>query len=220
MPSPSEDPELVGLAGFSSSYSSSPHTSPKPSPKLPTTPLSPAYPFPRMRVSPRTALATSQAHPSASLGVVDDVQALGEWSDETVRPRAAALRPPLLSAFSTWSSSRTDESGGEAVLIGSSRSASAGAPSRSGSWSTWEAEAVEESGASSSAVGAAWSASTALFPSPELSSPSFDSSVPLLEDLLPGWELVVETVDPTDARAAEAALEAHEAGDGFPWGID
>ena len=219
MPSPSEGFELDGLAGFSSSYSSSPRTSPKPSPKLPTTPLSPAYPFPCMRVSPRAALAASQARSSASLGVVD-AQARGEWSDETVRPRSTALRPPLLSAFSTWSSSRTDEPGGEAVPIGSSRSASAGAPSRSGSWSTWEDEADERSGAESGAVDAPWSASTALFPSSELSSPSFDSWVPLLEDLLHGRELVVETVDPTDARAPEAALEAHEAGDGFPWGID
>ena len=84
----------------------------------------------------------------------------------------------------------------------------------------WEDEAVEGSGATSSAVDAPWSASTALFPSSEPSSRSFDAALSPFADLLPGWELVVETVDPTDARAAEAALEAHEAGDGFPWGID
>ncbi|GAA5907395.1 hypothetical protein JCM8208_007174 [Rhodotorula glutinis] len=219
VPSPSEECELVRAVSASSSGSSSRRTSPHPSPKLPATPLSPAYPFPRMRVSPRAALAKSQARSRSSCPGVDDEQAQGEWSDETVRPRATALRPPLLSAFSTWSSSRTDESGGEPASVGSSRNVSMDAPPRSGSWSAWEDWAVEGAGPPRTAVGAPWSASTALFPSPDPSSSSLDD-VPIFDDLLLGWEHVVETVDPTDARADEAELEAHEAGDGFPWGID
>ncbi|GAA5855794.1 hypothetical protein JCM9279_003323 [Rhodotorula babjevae] len=185
VPSPDEGFEFVWPPGASSSRSSSTRSSPHPSPKLPATPLSPAYPFPRMRVSPRAALAAAQGRLSSAFDVVLEQHALAEWSDETVRPRPTALRPPLLSAFSTWSSSRTDDSGGGVASIGSVRSMSAAAPSRSQSWSAWEDEAVEGSCLPPGAVGAPWSASTALFPPSKRSSSAFNYA-PLFYDLLPG----------------------------------
>ncbi|KPV77072.1 uncharacterized protein RHOBADRAFT_42283 [Rhodotorula graminis WP1] len=221
VPSPDQEFELVWPVGAPpSSSSSSLRSSPNPSPELLTTPLSPAYPFPRMRTSPRAALAASQARSSTSPGLVHDEQVLDAWSGDTIRPHSTALRPPLLSAFSTWSSSRTDDSSRESASVGSSREAYSSGPSRSQSWSEWADEAVEGSGAPGTAVGAPWSASTALFPACRRSSSSLGDALALVDDVLPRWEHLVETVDPTDVRDSEAALDAHEAGDGFPWGND